>query len=274
MGQPMKKLLLTILFCLIPCVLFAGGGFTAIMAGGGASGAVCTKADIPNGDIYKESFEDAGYDLGTGATAWNESASPDEDAAIAASTTQNCAYGLRTNSTGTAVYSWNHNAAGKAEIWREFSFYIASHSLTNGQTTIINCASSGTDCSGAVMGKVYVGFSTSGGDHLYIYANADASSSPVTILAETWYYGRIHLFDKGNCTDVDTPYVGCTGSGTGNNSVTLGTTYGGTDIINGETFTATNVAGNPDEFGLGVYTASRTIDIIFGYDAVDDDGTF
>lgn len=41
MGQPMKKLLLTILFCLIPCVLFAGGGFTAIMAGGGAGGAAC-----------------------------------------------------------------------------------------------------------------------------------------------------------------------------------------------------------------------------------------
>lgn len=38
----MKKLLLTILFCLIPCVLFAGGGFTAMLAGAGAGGAACS----------------------------------------------------------------------------------------------------------------------------------------------------------------------------------------------------------------------------------------
>lgn len=244
---------------------------------GGAAAPSCTKANIPNGDVYKESFEDSGYDLGTGANAWNESGTPDEDyniSALGVATNQNCTYGLRTNAEAGTSYSYYHLAASKSEIWRKFSFYIASHALTNGQTVIINCAATGTDCSGQILGRVYLSY-TSTGDLVKVYGTGDNVSTARTVALNTWYYVTLHAFDIGNCTDVNTPYTGCTGSGTGNGQITVGTTFDGTDIANADAFAGTNVIAPPDEWIIGAYnTTARTIDIIFGYDAVDDDGTF
>jgi hypothetical protein len=272
-----STLVFALLFLLLATPAHPFGPAIQAVVSAGTAAASCTKANVPNGDVYKESFEDAGYDLGAGANAWQESGTPDEDKSLSGlgtATNQNCAYGLQTTSTGTVVYSWYHLAANKPEIWRKFSFYIVSHSLTNGQTVYIACAASGADCTGQVLGRATVNFTTSGGDKIQTYGIADSTSTARTIATGTWYYVTLHLFDKGGCTDVNTPYAGCTGSGTGNNTISVGTTFDGTDIANADTFGATDVLVNPDEWILGVLTASRTIDIIFGYDAVDDDGTF
>jgi len=272
----MKKYLFALLILLIAFPAYAfGPAIQAVVSAGGAA-ATCTKANVPNGDVYKESFEDAGYDLGTGAAAWQESGSPDEDKSLAGlgtATNQNCAYGLQATSTGTAVYSWYHLAANKNEVWREFSFYVVSNSMTDGQTATVSCMATGADCSGQIMGRVYIRY-TNAGTTLNIFAGGDATSTIRAISTDTWYYVRYHAFAKGDCDGSDSPYVGCTGTDTGNGQIWVGTTYGGTDIANGDTFTATAVIAPPDEWILGVLTASRTIDIIFGYDAVDDDGTF
>lgn len=247
------------------------------LCGGGVAVGGCTKSDIPNGDVYKESFEDAGYDLGTGTNAWNETGSLDEDYSLAGKGTasnENCSYGLQASSTGTSVHSDYHLATGRSEIWREFSFYVVSHSLTDPQTASIACGSTSTGCSGQVIFRIGVRYTNNGGGMLQLYGSADTQSTVYQIVTGKWYYVRTHCYDRGACTGVDSPYVGCTGTGTGNCSMTVGETYGGSEIADNALFTASDLLAGSDEFSLGVMTEGRTVDIIFGYDTTDDDGSF
>jgi hypothetical protein len=271
-SRLMKRLLIAIGLLLL--LVQPVHAFTPAVQGmvGASKGAGACITSRPAGDIYAEGFEGSGFELGAcgSGQCWSVSGTNDPDTAITSAAAQNCNEGLKITSTGTVAYASFHLTTAVPEYWREFSFYINSSGLNNGEIVPIVCSSTDSACTANINGQVKIK-NTIG--QLQIYGSAVGASTARNISAETWYFVRMHVIDIGNCVGADNPYVGCSGSGTGNDSITIGTTYGGVDIANGDTFAGANTA-SLDEFGLGAFLGSRTITVTFGYDAVDDDGTF
>ena len=251
----MKKILISI-FLFFLSAGYVGAG--AVVGGGYLGGAGCSD---PVGDEATEGFEGSGsggYELDAcgSAPCWAETGSPDQAFALAGlsggtGASQNCSYGVRNNASAALVFTAYDIDTGLAEVWVEFSFYIDTEGLDN--TDLVSIMQS-TEAANRANDMADVMIKDDSGT-LKIYAQGGTATSQYAVSIDTWYYVQIHIKDS------DTSYL------------SVGTTYNGTETVNNQSFAARN-EGLQDlyEFGVGLY--EDTMDITFGYVAIDDDGTF
>ena len=210
--------------------------------------AVCTD---PAGDIASEGFEGVGYELGG---AWAESgAAPNEDYVLSglsggAGASQNCSTGLYTANVGAGSRGVL-TTAGQSNWYVEFSFYVDSEGLASGNNIPIYYSHTGT-----ITEQIATVNVSDVSGVLKVYGSGVGNSSIVTISLDTWYYVWLHVVDNGTC------------------AITVGTTYGGTEILNASEFTDYDEDAQTTHF-CGTYGAN-TISVVYGYFNIDDDGTF
>ena len=258
----MKRYSLIILIGL----LFFCFGFSPhmrVIARKNAGGAVCSE---PAGDVATEGFEGVGYELGAcgSADCWDEpstNTTVNEDLALSGlsggvgDTAKNCSVGLQTVYDGNGDnFARLDTGANTAHPYVEFSVYIDAETITDGQNIPFFIASSDTSYADYLMAIRVRNFEETFQFEPYQGAS-DVTSGNISI--DTWYYIRIDGSDAGTCT------------------CRIGTTYNGTDILNDETFTCGDVTANPRYYWFGQHDGwADTATMIFGYTAVDDDGTF
>lgn len=255
----MKKLILFILLLALPCHAQDGylvdnfGTHTPLMArmnvgvlGGGVSAAACS---TPSGDLSSEGFEGGAEETWT-----NIQGTPDFAYALSGlsggtGAAQNCSYGMKINAVNTYVYALRDLGAGQANLYIKFSFYVDSHSIAEGTNTTILKVGSASNESDILL---YSRLKLTGGNLQF----GPTAETYYNISINTWYYVELYVADASeSCT------------------YKIGTTYGGSDIAS-EPDPCPNVISNPRYIFLGNTATSRTIDIIYGYFAADDDGTF
>lgn len=248
----MKKYLFLLL---LPVFIFGFRSSTMVGVHAGSGGSTAASY---GGDVIKETFEASGYDEGTCGTApcWTETGSPNEDYALSGLSggtgdAKNGSYGMRIDSTGTVLKSTASFSGNPSTLWVEFSFYLDSENMNNGNE---NFTFSTSDSFGylriwddtGVSGDIRVWFSTTG-----------SSSNDWAISLDTWYYVAVYMDDAA---------LDCT--------IKVGTTYGGTETSGGtDTFECSDVTTTVDEAYIGA-DGNKQVGLVFGYFHLDDDGTF
>lgn len=234
--------------------------------GGGAAAPGCLATVEPAGDIFSDGFEGTGTGGYENESGWTESGTADQAYDISALTTgddaKNGCYGLNVNLTGTTISATYDSGSARELFYLELSFYIQSESFADADYVDLLIASTAGAGGGTALVKIKI-IQTSGS--VKIYADSGGTDSTLRVI-ETgkWYYVRLYAEDL---TD---------GSGNGDGTIRVGTTYNGTDIANDDAYTLTNVndaSGRPRYFAFGG-TGAETINITLGYVAVDSDGTF
>lgn len=228
--------------------------------------ASCGATSEPAGDVFSDGFEGSGsggYELNAcgSAPCWTEN--PDSsavDQAYALSglsggtgATQNCNYGAKV--PGGGKYLKYTLASGLATPYVYFSFYIDDLNFSGWQTDPIACI--GNNACSIQLGYLKLNCNNGTGcttANLQVSGVGATESTARAISIDTWYYVKLTLADAASC------------------KVSVGTTYGGTEIANEDTFNCNDVAADPQYFHFGDLN-NRTMNIIFGYIAVDDDGT-
>lgn len=242
--------------------LVSGSGVGVSGVGSGAGAAVGCDAE-PAGDIATEGFETPGFEL-----SWAETGTVVDDQSLAAYTGATgytsaiCNYGHEVTSTGTAGYSTWDNGSGLASAgyFLRATILLVSHSLSTGNAATI-FASGTTGCGTNQWGAVQIIFVS---PTLYIRGTGASNSTTdadVDLTIGQWHQIDACIPDGGDVTNF------CTAAG--------GNSYGWVKVDGGtaKEFQANNLAAQR-YFCTGVITASRTLDVIVGYYAIDDDGTF
>lgn len=278
----MKRLIFILL--LLPCLAWGSdlgqeyARMSPIMLGGGMPVATCGPTSEPAGDIFSDGFEGSGsggYEFTSTATAcvsvietlpsWCAGATIETAniSAIGDATTQNCTYGYRSNPSGTQVYTTLKSGTLYNPEYVEFSFYVDSVGLAAWSSTSIAGHFGGPNGSGTKYWDLELycnsGSTCSNATNVVIRLDSTGDSEGVALTLDTWYYVRIYMADNS---------ASCT--------ITIGTTYGGTDVQNAAAWTSPDyTAGATNSFySIGNTGANTTYDIYYGYFAADDDGTF
>jgi len=256
----MKKLLLLLL--ILPSLAFGAmdtfegsavttsttiegsSGIDTVDGGTVTGGVACSD---PEGDQVTEGFETPGYELTSPCGAspcWDETGSPTANYTLSSlsggsGADENCDYGLQAVGTGADTHTTVTIGSGLSEFWIKFSYYLDSFSFTSGTTiTIYN--------SGIASIRLY-----NDGGTPQLYARAAGDGSKYTIALDTWYYIEFHVVNN------DT------------GDITIGTSYGGTEIANAGTFTGYD-NGAQTTFSIGNLSI-KTATMVFGYFTLDDD---
>ena len=248
----MRKYLILLCVFILVCgtIAYARMSLTVI-AGENAGGAAPSGCATPSGDIKTEGFEGTGYELGANWTENN--GTPDEDFTLsglsggAGDATRNCDTGLQINQASEDVTLDSGSALAHAYV--EFSIYVDSQSI-NWSATYPVYAWGSVDSD-----FTFVFALKDAGGTITVYGTGATASTERTISLDTWYYVQMDGSDNGTGT------------------ITIGTTYGGTDIANGDTFTCRDADSNPRYYEVGE-SEGKTVSFIIGYFVVDDDGTF
>ena len=247
----MKKIVLLCLTIVLISYNYSFGFSAGFMGSGAAKNAGGGGCATPSGDIKTEGFEGTGYELGANWTENN--GTPDEDFTLsglsggAGDATRNCDTGLQINQASEDVTLDSGSALAHAYV--EFSIYVDSQSI-NWSATYPVYAWGSVDSD-----FTFVFALKDAGGTITVYGTGATSSTERTISLDTWYYVQMDGSDNGTGT------------------ITIGTTYGGTDIANGDTFTCRNADNNPRYYEVGE-SEGKTVSFIIGYFVVDDDGTF
>lgn len=256
----MKKLL--ILLLLLPSLAWGQeyARMNPYILGGGASAAAA--CSTPAGGIFSEGLETPGKeetwtDVGGGTVTWNSALAGLSGGA--GNATVNCTYGVRFLSTAdNPSYSYLNMGETKADLYIEFSIYVDSESLGNGESAnILKVCNAANETAAGCHNQLALSQSSGGDLRWAYYDNTTATyTADGTWAADNWYYVKMYFKDAD---------AGC--------YVKIGTTYGGTEILN-DTVTCKDVSANPQYVFVGSQSWPRILDLYFGYISGDADGTF
>lgn len=258
----MKRLIFIFAFLIVCSAIQANARGIMTMCGAGVPVAGCGASSEPAGDIFSDGFETAttGYEL----SGWTEVGTVDPAYSLTglSAPEESCNQGIQTASTGSMAYIKRDLGTGVTTYWGQFSLYIRSHSLGNYATVTIAVAGN-NDFTPAAGAGVLIKLYKPTGDTLRIYAQGASDSSMLDVASTTWHTVNYCVTDGS---------IGSDPCGAGTNGYGWISLNGGTSKT---TFPSVDIdEGSHRYFHYGVLTASRTLDILFGYVATDDDGSF
>lgn len=262
------KRILSILLLLLLCVL-PSSAMNITMMGGSVESTTGSCANEPAGDIMVDGFEGSGsgeielpYNEAcyTDPPSWCDWEDPNDVYALSnlsggKGDSRNCNYGLQFVTTGSNNSSKYRLATRQDSVYASLSLYVDSESLDSYDNPGLLVLQDST--SGDILASIRL-YKT--GSDLQIHgASSVNDSSKATISLDTWYYIKLYAYN-----------------GSSSCSIAVGTTYGGTDILNPASagvFTCPTPTNSINQMVLQT-GSSRTFTYVIGYVALDADGVF